>query len=117
MLEKILNLTPESDLDYDTAIKAIRYLESSIIGFVAFIALSILAARGEPGFAAFGGLALYGSLMCHRMYIGWMSKARASLSWLDPSDYMGIFISAFLRAWVAGFVTLVVFSATHGASM
>lgn len=110
MLEKILNLTPESDFDYDTAIKAIRYLESSIIGFVAFIALSILATRGEPGFAAFGGLALYGSLMCHRMYIGWMSKARASLSWLDPRDYMGIIISAFLRAWVAGFVTLVVFS-------
>ena len=117
MLEKILNLTPESDLDYDTAIKAIRYLESSIIGFVAFIALSILAARGEPGFAAFGGLALYGSLMCHRMYIGWMSKARASLSWLDPSDYMGIIISAFLRAWVAGFVTLVVFSVAESTGI
>ena len=52
MLEKILNLTPESDLDYDTAIKAIRYLESSIIGFVAFIALSILAANGEPAATA-----------------------------------------------------------------
>jgi hypothetical protein len=69
MLEKILNLTAESDSDYDTAIKAIRYLESSIIGFVAFIALSILAARGEPGFAALSGLALYGSLICHKTYM------------------------------------------------
>ena len=105
MLEKILNITPESDLDYRAAMRAVRYLESCIGGAIAFIALTTLAIKVEPAFAVLGGIALYFSLMCHRMYVGWMSKAQSMFTELEPSDYMGITISAVLRGIVAFFVT------------
>jgi hypothetical protein len=92
-------------MDHIAAMRAVRHLEYCIGGAIAFIALTALAIKVEPAFAVLGGIALYFSLMCQRMYVGWMSKARSMFTELEASDYMGITISAVLRGIVAFFVT------------
>jgi hypothetical protein len=106
VIEKLLGI----ETDNQIARKAVGYLRQCVIGALAFVTLEMAAMFYKPELVYLAGMALYYSLMCQRMYVGWLSKVESHLPDLEPGDYAGIFISLILRGLLAYLVTALSYS-------